>query len=51
MAKMTKAQARRRLAEAGSKVMKVMIAYPEACSAMCADKIVKELAKITKKIQ
>jgi hypothetical protein len=48
---MTKAQARRRIAEAGTKILKVMIAHPEACSPMMMNKITQDLAKITKKLQ
>ena len=51
MARMSKAQARKRLAEAGQKVFKVMVAYPEACSPMQMDKMIKELAKITNKLK
>lgn len=48
---MTKAQARKRLAEAGTKIFKVMIAHPESCSPMMMDKIMKDLAKITNKLK
>lgn len=51
MAKMTKAQARKRLAEAGTKIMKVMIDYPEALSLTKMDSIIKTLSNSTKKLK
>ena len=48
---MTKAQARRRLAEAGAKIMKVMVAYPEAISPTFATKMIKDLQTINKKLK
>ena len=51
MAKMSKAAARKRLAEATTKIMNVSMCYPEAISLSQVDVIVKRMMHATKKLK
>jgi len=52
MAKMTKAQARRRIEEAKSKIMRVALEFPSpALSLMKATKMADELQKVANKLK
>ena len=51
MAKMTKAQARKRLKEAEKKLMDVAVAFPKALSFKQMDTIIRQLSRVHTKLK
>ena len=50
MAKMTKAQAKKRMREAEKKLMDVAVAYPKALTFKCMDKIIGDINRAFNKL-